>query len=267
MTGVPVTLEDRIGAVADRLDGRLGLVVRSLGRPDVRVELNATEPFPAASVIKLAILWSFFEAVDRGELDPAEPWTLESGAAVGGTGVLRLLGDGLRLDLLDLATLMIVVSDNTATNVVIDHLGLGRIEAAVGRLGLTGTALRRKMLDFAARDRGLENWTTPEDTARLLARFATGEGLSRSSAERVRRILLGQQFNHKLAARLPPGAVLAHKTGELPGLEHDAGWLEVDGDRVVIAAFTRDLRDNADGVAALAAIGGLVATRLARDTP
>jgi beta-lactamase class A len=265
VTGVADALEARVREIADGLEGRLGLVVRSLGGTDLRLELNGGEAFPAASVIKLAILWSFFEAVDHGELDPAEPWTLESGAAVGGTGVLRLLGDGLRLGLLDLATLMIVVSDNTATNAVIDRLGLGRIEAAVGRLGLRGTALRRKMLDFAARDRGLDNWTTPEDTARLLARFATGEGLSRASAERAGRILLGQQFNHKLAGRLPPGAALAHKTGELPGLEHDAGWLEVGGSRVVIAAFTRDLRHNADGVAALAEIGGLVAARLTRD--
>ena len=264
MTRVPDDLEARVRDIADRLDGRLGLVVRSLGGTDLRLELNAAEPFPAASVIKLAILWTFFEEVDRGGLDPTEPWTLEPAATVGGTGVLRLLGEGLRLSLLDLATLMIVVSDNTATNAVIDRLGLERVQVATGRLGLTGTALQRRMLDFAARDRGLDNWTTPEDTARLLERFATGVGLMPRSAERARQILLGQQFNNKLAARLPPDAALAHKTGELPGLEHDVGWLEVGGATVVIAAFTRDLRHNAEGTAALAEIGSHVATWLPR---
>ena len=258
------SLEAQIRAIADRLDGRLGLVLRPLGGTDLRLELNSAEVFPAASIIKLAILWTFFEAADRADLDPAERWTLSPASKVGGTGVLRLLGDGLELSLLDLATLMIVVSDNTATNAVIDRLGMARVNTAIRALGLVSTALRRKMLDFAARDRGLENVTTPEDTARLLGRLATGTGLSEASAERARQILLGQQVNHKLAARLPAAAVLAHKTGELPGIEHDAGWLRLDGAAVVVAGFTRDLRDNADGVTALAAIGSRVAARLAR---
>ena len=258
------SLEARIREVATRLDGQLGLVVRSLRGAGPRVELNAADRFPAASVIKLPILWTFFLAVDRGEIDPDEPWTLTPEAKVGGSGVLQLLRDGLQLSLVDLVTLMIVVSDNTATNGVIDRLGPDRIEAAIRDLGLASTALRRRMMDFAARDRGLENVTTPEDTARLLARFATGAGLSKRSAARARQILLGQQLKNKLAARLPAGVTLAHKTGELPGLEHDAGWLEAGDNAVLIVAFTRDLRDNADGVAALAAIGHAVATQLVR---
>jgi beta-lactamase class A len=254
--------ESLIREIATRLDGHLGLVVRSLRGAEPRVELNATDRFPAASVIKLPILWTFFLAVDRDELDPDEPWTLTPEAKVGGSGVLQLLGDGLQLSLADLVTLMIVVSDNTATNGVIDRLGPDRIDAAIRNLGLASTALRRRMMDFAARDRGLENVTTPEDTARLLARFATGDGLSEHSAARARRILLGQQLKSKLAARLPAGVTLAHKTGELAGLEHDAGWLEAGDSTVVVVAFTRDLRDNADGVAALAAIGHAVAAHL-----
>ena len=260
------SLEARIREVAARLDGQLGLVVRSLRGAEPRVELDATDRFPAASVIKLPILWSFLLAVDRGELDPDERWTLTPESKVGGSGVLRLLGDGLRLSLADLVTLMIVVSDNTATNGVLDRLGLDQIEAAIRDLGLASTALRRRMMDFAARDRGLENVTTPEDIAHLLARFATGAGLSEHSAARARRILLGQQLKNKLAARLPTGVTLAHKTGELPGLEHDTGWLEAGDNTVVVAAFSRDLRDNADGVAALAAIGHAVAAHLIRDS-
>lgn len=261
-----VAVGDRTGAlgaivraVAEGLDGRLGVVVQVPGGNEPVVALNADDVFPSASVIKLPILWTFFRAVDRGELDPAERLMLAPEATVEGTGVLRFLDAGLRPTLLDLATLMIVVSDNTATNLLIDRLGIQRINADLAELGLATTALRRTMFDFAARARGLDNVTTPRDTARLLCRFALGDGLSPASTEQARRILLAQQLNAGLPARLPFGTPWAHKTGNLPGLLHDAGWLEHDdGRRVVVAAFTDGLRNDGDGALALARLGEAV---------
>ena len=249
-----------VRSIAEGLDGRLGVVIQVPGEDEPIVALDADASFPSASIIKLAILWSYFRAIDGGELDPAERWTLASEAAVEGTGVLRFLDGGLRLTLLDLATLTMIVSDNTATNALIDRLGIERIQADLGALGLPNTALRRKMFDFEARARGLDNVTTPRDTARLLCRFALGDGLAPASAERARRILLAQQLNAGLPAPLPSGTPCAHKTGNLPGLLHDAGWLEhADGRRVVVAAFTDGLRNDGDGAVALARVGEAVA--------
>ena len=261
-----MTTGDRTGAlgaiirsIAEGLNGRLGVVVQMPGEDEPVVALNADDVFPSASIIKLPILWTFFHAVDRGELDPADRWTLASEAAVEGTGVLRFLGAGLRPSLLDLATLMVIVSDNTATNALIGRLGIERVNADLAALGLANTALRRRMFDFDARARGLDNVTTPRDTARLLCRFALGDGLSPASAAQVRRILLAQQLNAGLPARLPFGTPWAHKTGNLPGLLHDAGWLEhEDGRRVVVAACTDSLRNDGDGALALARIGEAV---------
>src|SRR5690606_14639683 len=117
------------------------------------------------------ILWAFLEQADAGALDPAEWWTLGDHHRVDGTGVLRHLQAGARLTLLDLATLMIVVSDNTATNALIDRLGMASIQVTISRLGLAGTRLGRKMYDFEARARGFENVTCARDIAALLRRF------------------------------------------------------------------------------------------------
>ena len=248
-----------VRSIAEGLDGRLGVVVRVPGEDAPIVALDADASFPSASIIKLPILWTFFRAVDQGELDPAERWMLAPEAVVEGTGVLRFLDVGLRPTLLDLATLMVIVSDNTATNALIDRLTIERVNADLAALGLAHTALRRRMFDFEARARGLDNVTTPRDMARLLCRFALGNGLSVASAEQARQILLAQQLNAGLPARLPFGTPWAHKTGNLPGLLHDAGWLEgEDGRPVVVAAFTDRLRNDGDGALALAHVGEAV---------
>ncbi|MCC6179395.1 MAG: serine hydrolase [Chloroflexi bacterium] len=258
MSELTTTLEARVRQIDAGFDGRLGVVIHRLGDASPLVYLHGGRHFPSASVIKLSILWTFFEQAERGALNPAEPWTLSVHERAQGSGVLRLLDGGARLTLRDLATLMIVVSDNVATNVLIDRLGLTVISATLDRLGLADTRLQRRMFDFEARERGLDNVTTPTDTAALLLRFARGDGLSDASAACARDILLGQQLNAGLPARLPFGTAVAHKTGGLPGLFHDAGWIEHGGERVVVAAFTDGLANDGDGAAALAAIGEAV---------
>lgn len=252
------TLREQLGAIADGLTGRLAVVVQRPEGALPLIDVRGDEAYSSASIIKLPILWAFLEQLDAGTLDPAEGWVLQDHHRVDGTGVLRHLRAGARLTLLDLATLMIVVSDNTATNALIDHLGVTAIQASIGRLGLTGTHLGRRMYDFEARARGLENVTCAGDIAGLLRRIATADGLSRRVAEQARSILLGQQLNAGLPARLPDETPVAHKTGNLPGLLHDAGWIEHPRGRVIVVAFTDGLANDGDGAAALAAVGEAV---------
>ena len=251
-TGV---LRRQIEAVRAGLNGRLAVVVQDVARPEPLVDLDGGASFSSASIIKLPILWSFFEQVDRGALDPSARWSLAEGDRVDGTGVLRFLQNRASLTLLDLAMLMTVVSDNTATNALIDRLGVATIQASIDQLGLADTRLGRKMYDFEARARGLENVTTPRDIARLLRRIYHGDGLSAASHARACAILCGQQLNAGLPARLPEGAVVAHKTGNLAGLLHDAGWIEHERGVAIVVAFSDGLANDGDGAAALAAIG------------
>jgi beta-lactamase class A len=240
------------------LPGRLAVVVQPVDRPEPLIDLDGGTVFPSASIIKLPILWAFLERADSGALDPGETWSLTDADRVDGSGVLRFLQPDARLTLLDLAMLMIVVSDNTATNALVDRLGVATIQASIDRLGLTVTRLGRKMYDFEARARGLENLASPRDIARLLHRFYQGDGLSSASHQRAVAILKGQQFNAGLPARLPEGAVVAHKTGNLPGLLHDAGWIEHERGAAIVVAFTDQLANDGDGAGALAAIGEAV---------
>jgi beta-lactamase class A len=166
------------------------------------------------------------------------------------------------LSLRDLLTLMIIVSDNTATNLAIESLGMNRINALAKELGLTGTIFQRKMLDFEARARDLDNFTTAKDTARILETILDGSLTGPELKDKMMEILRNQQFNHKLPARFarttPGDPVLAHKTGELPGTEHDAGILETEKSPVIIVVLTNKLENNLAGQTAIARIGELI---------
>lgn len=252
------TLRQMVTAIAEGLTGRLAVVVQRPEDAVPLIDLRGAAVYSSASIIKLPILWTFLAQTDAGTLDPAERWVLADGHRVDGTGVLRFFQAGASLTLLDLATLMTVVSDNTATNALIDRLGVDMVQGMIDGLGLTATRLGRKMYDFEARARGLENVTSAHDIAALLRRFATGDGLSPQAAAQARTILLGQQFNAGLPARLPDETLVAHKTGNLPGLLHDAGWIEHPRGRVIVVAFTDGLVNDGDGTVALAAIGEAV---------
>ena len=131
-----------------------------------------TSTFPTASTIKLAIVYELFKQVDEGRIRLDETMALDRAKAVGGTGVLVELGTPT-LSIRDYAVLMVTLSDNTATNVLIDRLGMETIAARMQALGLTATKLRRHMMDTAAARRGDENVSTPDEIARLLQTHAT----------------------------------------------------------------------------------------------
>ena len=140
--------------------------------------------------------------------------TLDRKQAVGGTGVLIEMGTPT-LSIRDYAVLMVTLSDNTATNILIDRLGIERIAARMHRLGLNGTRLRRHMMDTAAARRGEENVSTPDELARLLT--AMNDGMPDAIA------LLKKPKDNRLRKGLPEGVASADKSGELEGVRVDAG--------------------------------------------
>ncbi len=224
---------------------------------------RADERLPSASLIKLFVLWHLFERADSGDLDLLEETTLSPDAVAEG-GVLHRASPGARLRLEDLALLMLSVSDNTATNALIDRLGIDAVNASIRRLGCIKTVLGRKMLDFEARRQGLDNYTCAREVGELLARIAQRGG-------RMLDLLSVQKNVGKLPAEIPfedaddLEPLLAHKTGELPGHEHDAGILFHRTDRpVIVAALTAGLPDRLSGCRLCARVGGIVYERFKR---
>ncbi len=209
---------------------------------------------PTASLIKLQILCALMERVKSREIDLAESIVLRRRDLVKGSGVLRDLTPGLSLSLRDIAVLMTIVSDNTATNMLIDRLGLKDINTAIESWGYVDTVLWRK-IDFRV-DVRKPKWlgqSTPAETSDLLARIACREFLGKRFDAKIEDILAGQKYDTALP-RLLPGSgtwrgadsdiAVAHKTGSIEGARIDAGIVTAPFGRYVISVFVRDLKDN-----------------------
>jgi len=234
LAGVRAGIEEAIG----QCPATVGLVIKHLESGEA-LAWRPDERFPAASIIKIPILVEALRQAETGRLQLDERIPIRPQDKVGGFGILKELGSLEALSLLDLLTLMIIISDNTAANLCIERVGIAAVNAAAASLGLTGTVLQRRMMDMAARKRGLDNFTTPADTARLLELLATERLLTPGGSRQALEILARQQVNDRLPLLLPAGVQVAHKTGELSGIRHDVGIVGNGKDRVVIAALTK----------------------------
>jgi beta-lactamase class A len=210
------------------------------------------EPFPSASVIKLPLVMTLYADAARGFLDLDE--VVAVGDRVDGSGVLRHMRDVERLSLRDLATLAIIVSDNTATNRLIERVGLDRVGERLREWGCPMTRLARKMYDFDAAKRGDENLMTARETVSLLLRLDRGECEDRSTSDAVLAVLEQCQDRTMLRRYLPYEVKVAHKTGTLDESRNDAAIIR-GGRPVIVAAFTRKLRETGAAVSWLGVLG------------
>ena len=250
-------VSETVRRVADGLQGRLGCLVCD-GTGKVWASHCADERFVTASVIKVPILTALAADVDAGRFRWDQRVPLDPRDEAGGSGVIQYLSP-LPYTLCDLATLMIIVSDNRATNLIIDLLGPDRINGYCADAGWHGTMLGRRMYDFAARAQGRDNFSTPRDTADLFLRLHSGTLLSPPTTGQVLGILRAQQAHDKLPAWLPPEISAAHKTGELPDVQNDCGILYLPTGPVVAAVYTNDLVVPARGRLGIQEIGRAVA--------
>jgi beta-lactamase class A len=226
--------------------GSGGLAARNLGTGE-EIRINADETTATASTIKVPILIELFRQVESGDVDLDSRVAVSDAARTVGSGILRELSPGLALSMRDHATLMIVVSDNIATNVLIDLLGIERINQTMADLGFTRTRLLER-LDFPKVGRDARNLavTTPSDLAGMMAALAEGTILSASSREAILEIL-GRQHYVDLVPRYLPyypnpeelghpdnGLRIANKTGGWTGMRADMALVEWPGTRYAI---------------------------------
>ena len=234
-----------IDSLIRKAPGRVGLAVKDLGTNET-LQWAAQERFPAASLIKIPVLLEALRQHQNGELKLDESIIIRAEDKVGGFGILKELKNVTSASLLDLLTLMIILSDNTAANLCITRVGISAVNKGLAPLGLSGTALQRKMMDMAARERGLENFTTPSDMATLLELLARHSVLTPGSCDLALDIMKRQQVNDRLPLFLPPEIAVAHKTGEWIGIRHDVGIIFARSGPVVIAALTKDFNIQTD---------------------
>jgi beta-lactamase class A len=235
-------LAQQIDAISTEAGGRVGVVARHLptGR---QVTRRAEEVFPSASVIKLPLLVAAFAAVAEGRTEWETRFIVRPEDVVEGSGVLREMHAGLSVTLQDLARLAIVVSDNTAANMLMEAVGIASVAKCLSGLGFRSTRLERKFYDFAARDAGLENVCAAGELADLLERLERGQVLSPDASREMLAILCRQAYSERLPAMLPAGTPVAHKTGTITGVCHDAGILYGPAGPIVVVALTQGCRD------------------------
>lgn len=218
----------------------------------------------SASLIKMPLLWELFAQAESGETDLNERLRVSLSEKKDGGLLHKSIGEP-ELRLCDLALLTGAISDNTAANLLMERLGFDSVNKRALSLGMTRTSLQRKMLDAEAKKAGKENYSCAADIALFFRRLIFADGLSEKSASAILNILSAQKLQCKFAAKIPCDDVddlemiLAHKTGELPGHEHDAGVFFYNGRSPVIAAvMTQNLKDRLDGVRLCADVGRII---------
>jgi beta-lactamase class A len=207
---------------------------------------------PAASTVKVLISAALWCAVEDGELDAHRRIEVAETPAPGGGGLIESFDGETALTLADLDILMLAVSDNAATNALIDVVGMDRVNTLAGRLGLGHTALRRTMMDVDAAERGDDNVTSARDMATLMAALGRADDIPQRACRRVLHGL-GQSHHTDVIARhlSAPGRVVACKQGMLDSVLHDVALVEDAGARVALAVLSSP-PGAAEGLARLA---------------
>lgn len=251
-------LETAIRRVLDQARGRIGVAVAELPNGAV-TEINGDETFRAASVIKVPILYELFRKSEARKLNLDQVHVMSENNICAGSGVIRTLHRPLQLTLKDLATLMIIISDNSATNELIDVVGIDAVNSTMESLALHRTVLRRKMLGDVGGDVPFDkdNVSSPCDLVTLLKEICSAGHLTRRSCESLLEIMKLQQLTNKIPRYLPANLAIANKTGTVKGVSNDAGILFLEKP-VAIAVMCMDLEHSAYGSDVIASIGRVV---------
>jgi beta-lactamase class A len=246
-------LESTIHDVDQHLDGVMGIAIEDLKTGD-QFFLRENEVFAQASSIKIAVLANLYLQAQQNKLKLTDLYTVQASDLVPDSDIMNGLTPGVtRVTLRDLATMMVAVSDNSATNVLIDRVGMENVNAMLDSLGLTHTRLRRKMMDLEAAKQGRENISTPREMLLLLEAIYREKVLSKESTGDFFKVLSTNK-NSWVPRDLPADVRIANKPGALEGVRNDSGIVFVEGRPYVICVMTAFLRNEREGEEAISTI-------------
>jgi beta-lactamase class A len=225
--------------------------------------IDADRPVAAASTLKILILVEAHAQAIDGTFRFSDEHSLQDGEIVEGTGSFQNERVGSSWTYLQYAKRMISESDNTAANILLRRLGMRNVNERAAKLGLEVTHFEREFMDFAARDHEhRENWTTARELGQLMRRIFRREILTREACDEMIR-LLEHTTRGRIAAGVPKEIAVGHKSGSMPGVRHDVGWVRVPGHPYILSVcLDRVLEDRSGeedrGVSGLEAIGRIV---------
>ena len=220
-----------------------------------RHERDAHVPLPAASTIKVLVSAALWSGACAGRIDPGRRMCVGDAPVPGGGGLLESMHPDTELTLAELDLLMLAVSDNAATNAVIEAVGMDAVNDLAAALGLEHTRLRRRMMDVAAAERGEDNTTCAADMAALLCALARADGIPILACRRVLAAMAQSHHTDIVPRYLPAAAsrVVSSKQGELAAVRHDVALVDEGERRIAIAVLSAPAAA-AEGLARAAAL-------------
>jgi len=246
-------LEKSILDIDRGLDGVMGVAIVDL-TDGHKYLLHANDVYPQASSIKICVLAELYRQAQQGKLKLTDLYTVNAADLVQDSDIMGGLTPGVtQITLRDLATMMVAVSDNSATNVLIDRVGIDNVNAFLKAQGLGDTRLRRKMMDLKAAAEGRENVSTPNEMLNLLQALYRGEILNKEMTADFFKVL----STHKdswIPRNLPDDLRIADKPCALEGVRNDSGVIFVDKRPYVLCVMTTYLHRERDGEEAISNI-------------
>ena len=218
-------MEEKIISYLKTINGDVSFYYKNLVTQET-FKYNEDKKMLAASVIKLTILVECFNQIKKGTINKDEVFITKEEDKVPSCGALNYMKENLKVTLEDLYVLMIILSDNYATNMLIDKLGIDNINKTIKEIGLKNTVLNRKMFDDEKAALGLENYISVNDIGYLLEKMYNKELIDEKSSEEMLSILKNQRLNGKIPffiQSIRPKIDIAHKTGEDNNITHDVG--------------------------------------------
>ncbi len=264
----PGALETELRRLVAESGAEVGLAFKTLdGRAQVLIEPD--KPFHAASTMKVPVMIELFRQAHAGAISLSDTLQIrnEFHSIVDGSTFALSEGDdsdsliyaaiGKSLTLEQLNEAMITVSSNFATNLLIEKLGVGKIRATVDRLGASGMQVLRGVEDQKAFDKGLNNSTTARGLLVLFDRLGRGKAVDPKSDAAMIAVLKRQKFNDAIPAGLPEGTEVAHKTGNITRIHHDAGIVYAKRPYVLVI-LVRGIQEQKESAALMARLSTAV---------
>lgn len=233
-----LALKQALADEISRFNGEVGFVVKDL-KTNREISFNKDKLFPSASLVKVPIMAACFLSAAQGNIKLERNIALKASDKLTGSGALKDMPAGSTFSVERLIGLMIYDSDNTATNIITNLMGINYLNSTFKVFGLKNTALSRKIADYQLRDQGIENYTTAEDMASLFEKMYLGKIYSKSVSGQCIAVLKLARTNDRIPKYLPPQIAVAHKTGLENGVCHDGGLVFTPKGDFVITVLTK----------------------------
>ncbi len=239
--------------IVDTSNAIVGVAIKDFTSGE-EVLFNENEIFPQASTIKIHILAEVYKQASDEKFNLTDIKSLPSSARVGGSGILNMLGEkSVSMSIRDYCVLMMNLSDNSATNFLIDLVGMKNVNESLRRNGAMNTKVQRMMMDFRAAKEGRENISTTKDVLLILEKLYKGTLVNKQSSDDMLAIMKLEKDGW-LKEGIAPNTPIANKAGDLEGIRNDAGIIFLENNPYIICVMTKMVLNDAEGERIITAV-------------